>query len=51
MEVWKALSMNDGVNALFSLMTSDDTTIAQLATMISSMLQLEGMHYDKASFV
>lgn len=41
-EVWKALSMNDGVNTLFRLTKSDDVAIQHLASMITELLQLEG---------
>jgi len=40
-EVWKALSVNEAVGAIFSLCKSSDVLIAQLATQIISSLQLE----------
>ena len=43
MEVWRTLSMNDGVKTLFSLSKSQDHSIAQLASLVISTLQLEGM--------
>jgi len=40
-EVWKSLSMNDGVQTLFNLAKSRDSHISQLANVITNMLQLE----------
>ncbi len=42
-ELWKSLSMNDGVKTLFGLSHSCDPTIAQFATDIINTLQLEGI--------
>lgn len=41
MEVWRTLSMNDGVKTLFNLAKSPDHSISQLASLIISTLQLE----------